>query len=221
MTERQLVLDLGYRTAFDRDDFLVTTSNCEAVSWIDNPVAWPGHALAIYGPAGCGKTHLVHVFALHTGARILAAKDVLPADIAAIVDGHAAFALEDGENVADERAFLHLFNGIKERGARLLIASRNAPGRWPVKLPDLKSRLASVQAIRISAPDDAMIEALLVKLFADRQLTVGPDVVGYLVRHMDRSFATARQVVARADAASLAGKRPVTIPLIKPLIEGS
>ncbi len=221
MTERQLVLDLGYRTAFDRDDFLVTTGNCEAVSWIDNPGAWPGHALAIFGPTGCGKSHLVHVFALHSGARILSAEDVRLDAVAAIVDGHAALALEGGEAVSDPRALLHLFNAVKERSGHLLLASRDAPGRWPVALPDLKSRLSSVPAVRISAPDDAMIEAVLVKLFADRQIGVAPDVIAYLVRHMDRTFAAARQIVARADSASLAGKRPVTIPLIKQVLENT
>jgi chromosomal replication initiation ATPase DnaA len=88
-----------------------------------------------------------------------------------------------------------------------------------VSLPDLKSRLASIPAIGIAAPDDATLEAILVKLFTDRQLVVGPEVVTYLVRHMDRSFAAMRDLVARADAASLAGKRPVTVPLVRALVE--
>jgi chromosomal replication initiation ATPase DnaA len=64
-----------------------------------------------------------------------------------------------------------------------------------------------------------MIEAVLVKLFADRQLAVAPEVIAYLVRHMDRSFAALRSLVARADALALAEKRPVTVPLVKSLLE--
>ncbi len=217
--DRQLVLDLGHRPAFGRDDFLVTPGNNEAVEWIDRWPAWPGHALAIFGPAGCGKSHLVHVFALRAQAHVLSAADVRTDSVARLIEGPAALALEDGEAVSDPRALLHLFNAVKEKGGTLLLTSREPPARWPVALPDLKSRLAAIPAVRIAPPDDAMMEAVLVKLFADRQLAVAPDVVAYLVRHMDRSFAAARAVVAKADSASLTDKRAVTIPLIKQVLE--
>jgi len=218
--DRQLVLDLGHRPAFGRDDFLVTPGNHEAVEWIDRWPAWPGHALALFGPAGCGKTHLAQVFALRASAPVLAAADVRPEAVARLIEAHQSLVLEDGEAVADPRALLHLFNAMKEQGGFLLLTSCEPPARWPTALPDLKSRLSAVPAVRISPPDDAMMEAVLVKLFADRQLEVAPDVIAYLLRRMDRSFAAARQVVARADAASLADKRAITIPLIKQVLGG-
>jgi len=55
-----------------------------------------------------------------------------------------------------------------------------------------------------------LLSAVLAKLFADRQVTPKPDVIPYLILRMDRSFAAARKVVARLDAASIAQKRPVT-----------
>lgn len=220
MTEdRQLVFDLGHRPAFGRDDFLVTSGNRDAVDWIDRWPVWPGHALAIFGPAGCGKSHLTHVFALRAAALVLAPVDVRSDNIARLIEGPLALALEDGEAVADSRSLLHLFNAVKERGGTLLLTSREPPARWPVTLADLSSRLAAVTTVRIAPPDDAMMEAVLVKLFADRQITVGPDVIAYLVRHMDRSFAAARAVVAKADSASLTDKRAVTIPLVKQILE--
>ena len=216
--DRQLTFDLGHRPAFGRDDFLVAPGNREAVEWIDRWPQWTSHALAIFGPAGCGKSHLVHVFALRTGARVLSAADVTTANVPTLVEGHAALALEEGDAVADPRGLLHLYNTVKERGGHLLLTSREPPARWPVELPDLKSRMASVPAVRIAPPDDAMMEAVLVKLFADRQIAVTPDVIAYLLRHMDRSFAAARHVVAEADNAALAGKRAVTVPLIKQVL---
>ena len=74
-------------------------------------------------------------------------------------------------------------------------------------------------AVRIAPPDDAMMEAVLVKLFADRQIAVAPDVIVYLLRHMDRSFAAARHIVAKADGAAMAGKRAVTMPLIRQVLD--
>ncbi len=214
-SDRQLVLDLGHRPAFGRDDFLVAPGNREAVDWIDRWPDWPSQVLAIFGPAGCGKSHLAQVFALHAGAVLVAAADVRVETVARLVAGRPVLVVEDGDEVADPRGLLHLYNAVKEAGGHLLLTSREPPARWPVELLDLKSRLTALPAVRISAPDDAMMEAVLVKLFSDRQIEVGPGVVAYLLRRIDRSFAAARAVVAQADEASLTGKRAVTIPFLR------
>ena len=204
-----------------REDFWVAPGNRDAVDWVDRWPHWPGHALALFGPAGCGKSHLVQVFALRSGARVIAPGDLAIDAVPALVESAVALALENADAVTDPRALLHLYNALQQRGRFLLLIAREAPARWRVDLADLRSRLASVPAIGIDAPDDATVEAILVKLFADRQLVVAPEVVTYLVRHMDRSFAAIRELVARADAASLGAKRPVTVPLVRSLLEAS
>jgi chromosomal replication initiation ATPase DnaA len=219
--KRQLAFDLGHRPAFDRDDFLVAPCNAEAVAQIDLWPEWTDHAIAIFGPPGCGKSHLAHVYALRTGATVLTPGEVIGTEIANLVERHKSLVIEDGESISDSRALLHLFNAMKEQGGHMLLTSGEPPSRWPVTLPDLKSRLAAVHAVRINAPDDAMIEAVLVKLFADRQLLVSPETLSYIVRHMDRSFAAARRTVELADTESLAGKRPITVPLIKGVLDAS
>ncbi len=219
--KRQLALDLGHRPAFGRDDFLVAPGNAEAVAHIDRWPDWSGHALAIFGPPGCGKSHLAHVFALRAAAMVVEPGDVNVSSVVNLIEPNSSLVIENGESVPDPRALLHLFNAMKEKGGHILLTSREPPSRWPVTLPDLKSRLAAVQAVRIDAPDDAMIEAVLVKLFADRQLSVSPDVVAYMLRRMDRSFAAARRIVDLADTESLAGQRPISVPLIKSILSAS
>ena len=66
----------------------------------------------------------------------------------------------------------------------------------------------------LGPPDEQLIEAVLVKLFADRQLAVEPAVVRYLLRRMERSFAAARSVVAAIDRESLRSGRPATVPFV-------
>jgi chromosomal replication initiation ATPase DnaA len=215
--QRQLALDLGHRPAYGREDFLVAPGNREAVEWIDRWPAWPGHALGLFGPTGCGKSHLSQVFALKARAIALAAPDLTPDAVGAILGRAGAFVVEEG-HLADERALFHLFNAVRESKGALLLTGREPPARWRTELPDLRSRLASIPAVGIAPPDDAMMEAVLVKLFADRQLGVAPDVIAYALRRMDRSFAAARRLVATADKESLAGKRPITIPLVKTII---
>jgi chromosomal replication initiation ATPase DnaA len=85
-------------------------------------------------------------------------------------------------------------------------------------LPDLRSRLSALPVAAIGAPDDALLQALLLKLFADRQLRIGPEILTYLLPRMERSFLGVRALVERIDAAALALKRPVTIPLLRDIL---
>lgn len=217
--EMQLPLDLGHRPALGDDDFLVAQSNSDAVAWLDRWPDWPAPALAIYGPAGCGKTHLAHVFAARSGARLISAPHLTSEDPPFLLDANVALVIEDADAGIDETALFHLFNATKEAGKHLLLTGLRPPARWDIALPDLRSRLSSIPAVAISLPDDQLMAALLVKLFADRQLKVGQDVVGYLISRMERSFAAARDLVAATDAAGLAAQRAITVPLVRDVMD--
>jgi chromosomal replication initiation ATPase DnaA len=224
----QLPLELDHRPALAREDFLVAPSNEVAVAWIDRWPDWPAQALAIFGPPGSGKTHLCQVWRQASGAvQIDAAMlrgDEPPAYLGTGEGGIGACVVEGVADVlADEpevaRRLLHLYNMMLERGGFLLLSDREAPARWPCPLADLRSRLSGMQAVALGEPDDALIEAVLVKLFADRQLSVGADVVNYLTARIERSFAAARRVVAAVDRAALAKRRQVTVPLVRGVLQ--
>ncbi len=100
----------------------------------------------------------------------------------------------------------------------MLLTAREPPARWPGLLPDLRSRLAAAPAVAVAELDDALLAALLVKLFADRQLAVSQEVVLFLVRQMERSFEAARRLVADLDAAGLRDHRGITIPLARAVL---
>lgn len=209
----QLALDLGVRAAQGREDFLVAPINAEAVAWIDRWPDWPAPALAVVGPAGCGKTHLAQVWRARSGARVLTSDEVGQWDPDGFPATAPACIVEHADRVADETALFHLYNFIAERSGALLLTARTAPARWHIGLADLASRLRAAPVAAISPPDDAVIEAVLVKLFADRQLRVGPEVVAFLVARIERSFAAASKIVAALDEAAMQARRAVTVPL--------
>jgi chromosomal replication initiation ATPase DnaA len=93
------------------------------------------------------------------------------------------------------------------------VSGRRPPARWTIRLPDLASRLAATTVAKLDAPDDALLAALLVKHFADRQVAVAPGLIDYLVSRVERSAAAAEAVVAALDRAGLAGRRPLTARL--------
>ncbi len=212
---RQIPIPFEHRPALQRDDYLVTPANAEAVAWIDRWPDWPGPLLAVWGPEGCGKSHLAQVFLARTGGRLLTVPD------AGVVEAGGAYVLEDLDRIPslDEEALFHLFNALKSAEGRILVTARAAPARWPLALADLASRLKGSPAVEITAPDDALLAALLVKHFSDRQLRVDAEVVAYMVPRMDRTFQAAADLVAAIDAEALARKRAVTVPLVRKVLE--
>lgn len=178
---------------------------------------WPSHTIAIIGPEGSGKSHLASIWAQMSGARVLSARALNTATLPeALATG--ALVLENcGEGGLDERALFHLLNLVREQEAYLLLTGRLAPVLWGVALPDLESRLRAVPAVAMSMPDDALLRAVMVKLFADRQLAVDESLVSYLLARVGRSFAALQEAVRTLDREALQRKRPVNRALASEL----
>jgi DnaA regulatory inactivator Hda len=222
VSQGQLAFDLGHRPALGRDDFLVAPCNAEAVAWLDRWPAWPAHGLVLYGPPGCGKSHLLAAFAAAheaEGATLLAAADLTTARVPALVEGGRLLLVDDLDRLADEAALFHLHNLAREAGRFLVLAAGRPPAHLPIALADLASRLRALPLVGIGAPDDSVLAAVMVKQFADRQLAVAEGVVPYLVGRMERSFAAARALVEALDRASLAEHRAVTVRLAREVME--
>ncbi len=223
---RQLPLDLAGPPSYGRADFLPAEANAAALAWIDRWPDWPGPASVLVGPAGSGKTHLLHLWAERAQALHLHGGELDHLQLASLLDvlGTARHvALDEADAVADrpnaEQQLFHLYNWLRERGGSLLLAARAAPARWPLRLPDLASRLRAAAVAEIGAPDDALLSAVLVKLFHDRQVTITEELVQYLVRRMERSLSAAVVMVDRIDRRTLADKRPVSIKLLREMTE--
>jgi chromosomal replication initiation ATPase DnaA len=205
-TERlQLLLPFPYAPGYDSRDFLPAASNQEALAWLDTD--WPERRLALWGPGGCGKSHLLHIWAERVGTRVLAGQGLRDLDG---VPESGALALDDADTVGSEPLLLHLLNTARDRGLLVLLAGRMPPSRWPVRLPDLSSRLRAITSAEIRPPDDDLLAALLMHLLADRQLTVAQPVQAWLLTHLPRSPAALRHAVERLDRASLAVGKPIT-----------
>ncbi len=205
---RQLVLDLPVRQALGRADFFVAPCNRLALTQLDGWARWPDGRLVLTGPAGSGKTHLAHVWAAQSGARIIEAQSLSPKDAC------EALVVENADRIGqNETALFHVYNRMNAEGGALLITGKSAPSRWGLGLADLRSRLESMPLVALEPPDDALLSMIIVKLFDDRQLPVSPKLLAYLLKRVGRSYAAVNALVAALDKAALAAGGPLSIPL--------
>jgi chromosomal replication initiation ATPase DnaA len=207
---RQLTLDLDHAESYARDDFLGGPSNAAALTLIDSWPDWPNRIVALVGPEGAGKSHLASIWAAQAGARCVAARALSDTDVPAALATGALVVEDAAEGRFDETAMFHLLNLARQEEAFVLLTAGTAPGTWTIRTADLASRLKVLPVTALAPPDDVLLRAVLVKLFADRQLAVDEQLIGYVATHIGRSFADARAAVVALDQEAMRLKRPLT-----------
>src|SRR3954464_10541469 len=199
----QLALALDHGESLAREDFLAGPSNHAALSLIERWPDWPSRTVLLRGPEGSGKTHLAAIWAREAGARTLAPRRLDSAEVP-IALATGALVLDNlAEDSFDEAALFHLLNLAREERAYVLITARTAPAGWRISVAGLAPGLRALPVVALNAPDDALLRAVIVKLFADRQLAVDESLVGFLTHRIERSFAAAREAVRMLDAEAL------------------
>ena len=207
---KQLPLELPVEARLEAEDFLVSPSNETAYALMEAWPNWPHRIVRLVGPEGAGKSHLAAIWARRAHAWTTPAFEISEARVPHLASG-GALVIEDCDSQGlDEHALFHLVNAVQGRSGYAVLTARSAPEQWGLRTPDLLSRLRQSPGVEIGAPDDALLRVVLVKLFIDRQLVVDTSVVDFIALHIERSLATARQVVAALDREALASGRRIT-----------
>ncbi|HXW20795.1 MAG TPA: DnaA/Hda family protein [Roseiarcus sp.] len=215
---RQLTLDLPHEPSYAEEDFLSAPANSEALAAVAAWPQWPGGMLLLTGPSGAGKSHLGAIWAKRAGAATARGETLGKADLVALGEARAVL-VDDADLVGEaEAALFHLVNMTRERGASLLLTAAFPPDVWGLAKADLRSRLRLAPLAQLLEPDEALARAVLVKLFADRQLIVEPTVIDYIAPRIDRSLSAARAIVAALDREALARGRAITKPVVSAIL---
>ncbi|MBX7145724.1 MAG: hypothetical protein K1X44_00285 [Alphaproteobacteria bacterium] len=225
MSIKQFSLKFQHKNSYLEEDFFVSDSNRIAKNLIDLWPIWPQPIVAIYGPEGSGKTHLAQIWGQKSQSYFFTYSKTNLEQWLQLSKSFKTFVFDDQEEVRKndkqnfEKFFFHLLNLIKKKKKNLLICSQMPPSRWSVDLPDLQSRLETIQAVPIYPPDDFLITALLVKKFSDYQLTINKRIIDYILTHTERSFVAIHHIVQQIDEYNLASKKPLNLSLVRQIIK--
>lgn len=219
----QMTFALPQENALGREDFLVSSCNEIALQSIENTANWPLGKLCLVGAVSAGKTHLTHIWAKAQNARIVEAADL--ADPANITPSDQPTAIENIDRIAGqseaETQLFHLHNNLASNDLPLLITGRLPPARLAFGLADLKSRMEATHIVEIGPMDDDLVTGLLVKQFADRQISPKPELIRYAVPRLRREFAAISDFVAQVDRRAYVEKKPIGLALARDILDRS
>lgn len=205
---RQLPLDLGHSPGHSRDHLVVSAENAAALGLIDSWPRWAAPVALLVGPAGSGKSHMLSIFREEHAAADAAADYEAAIEAA---DAGRPIVLDDADAMRlDQTQLFHLINAVRSAQTTLLMTAQGFPPTWGLNLPDLISRLKAASVVEIAEPGDTLLSAVVMKLFADRQIEIEPHVVQFITRRIERSLAAAIAVVDQLDRTALEQRRPIT-----------
>lgn len=221
MAIEQLAFDISQNPSYAWENYFVTDANGQAVSWIKKWPQWNNRCLILQGPKACGKTHLAHLWQREAEAVFLTPQQITKGSLVEIISENPHVIIEDLDILDLGEHYFHLFNLVHEHQGFMLMTSSSQVALLEITLKDLDSRLKATPSVAIHPPDDYLMQALLIKGFADRQLRVNQDIITYILRRIKRSYVALRATLERLDEASLTQGRNLTLPLVRQVIDST
>lgn len=204
----QLPFEYGHEPSHAEADFIVGDGNRLALAHVLSFPDWPGPLTLLLGAAKSGKSHLARIFSERARAATPAPGEI---EDLARMGGIAPLVIEDVDRAGyDETALFHLLNQSMRDGRPLLMTAREPVANWPFQTDDLKSRARLAALFALAPSDDIQLSQMFVKLFGDRQISVDPSVIGYLVARMERSPEEAVVLADLVDRLALAKGSAIT-----------
>jgi DnaA family protein len=219
---RQLLLDLPADKPQTLESF-VTGANAELLQLLQRVAQGRAAGLDerfvyLWGEAGAGKTHLLRAMGALPHARYIAG-DAAP-EAFAHQSAVTLYLLDDADRLSAEAqiAAFALFNQVREQGGTLIAAGKLAPAGLQLR-EDLRTRFGWGLIYQLHGLSDEDKIAALTHNAAARGLTLSPGVLPYLITHFARDMRSLSALLDALDAYSLETKRPITLPLLRELLQ--
>ena len=215
----QLILKFPFKKNYLKHDFYVSKNNFNAYKLIESWPKWPSRFINIFGPKGCGKTHLINILNNKIQCIIVKANKLGP-DTLSKYKLKECLVIDDFENNTDEKLLYSIINMAVQDNKYLIISSMESLKKIKVKLKDLASRFSSFIDIGIDLPTDDLLRVILTKNFSDKQITISKKNIEYILKNIDRSYEKIEMFSNSIDHTSLEKSQPVSLHLIKKTLAG-
>ena len=213
----QLIFNFPFRKNYLKQDFYVSSNNFNAFKLIESWPKWPSRLVNIFGPKGCGKTHLINILQTKIQSLLILSKNV-SSDILVEYKTKECLIIDDYNNNIDEKILYSVINQSYQDNKYLIISSPTSIKKFKTELVDLGSRFSSFVDIGIDLPTDDLLRVILTKHFSDKQIQISEKNIEYILKNIERSYEKINNFSNSIDSLSLTKAQPVKLQLIKKVL---
>jgi len=214
----QLVFKFPFKTKYYEQDYYVSSNNFSAYRLIESWPNWPDKWVNIYGPKGCGKTHLSNILKKKISViEILDAKKIDEENTSKF-EKLDCLIIDNYENNIDENFFYSILNHFKQLDTYVVVNSLLPIKNMKLELKDLKSRAESFVSLGIELPTDDLLRVIISKSFSDKQIDISPKISEYIIKNIERSYEKVFKFIKEIDDLSLSSGKSININLIKKVL---
>ena len=214
---QQLIFNFPFKKTYLSQDFYVSKNNFNAFKLIESWPQWPGRFINIFGPIGCGKTHLVNILSNKINGLIISSQKI-DENIINQFKTKECLIIDDFDNDIDENLLYSIINLANQDNKYLIISSPISLKKFKIGLKDLNSRFTSFIEVGIDLPTDDLVKVILTKNFSDKQITISKKNIDYILNNIDRSYEKINLFSSLIDNLSLEKAKPVNLKLIKDVL---
>ena len=213
----QLIFNFPFKKNYLKQDFYVSKNNFNAYKLIESWPKWPSRLINIFGPPGCGKTHLLNILKSKIQSVIISSDNVSD-EILNTYKTKECLIIDNYNNDINEKILYSIINQAYLDNKYLIISSTISIKKFEIKLLDLKSRFSSFIDIGIELPTDDLIRVILTKNFSDKQIQVSQKNIEYILKNIERSYEKINTFSNSIDSLSLTKAQPIKLNLIKKVL---
>ena len=184
---QQLIFNFPFKKTYLSQDFYVSKNNFNAFKLIESWPQWPSRFINIFGPIGCGKTHLANILSSKINSLIISSQKI-DENIINQFKTKECLIIDDFDNDIDENLLYSIINLANQDNKYLIISSPISLKKFKIKLKDLNSRFTSFIDIGIDLPTDDLLKVILTKNFSDKQIEVSKKNIDFILKNIDRSY---------------------------------
>ena len=215
---QQLIFNFPFKKTYLSQDFYVSKNNFNAFKLIESWPQWPSRFINIFGPKGCGKTHLANILSSKIGSLIISANKI-DNGVIGRYKTKECLIIDDFNNDIEENLLYSIINLALQDNKYLIISSPISLKKFKIKLKDLNSRFTSFIEVGIDLPTDDLIKVILTKNFSDKQISISKKNIDYIVNNIDRSFEKINLFSNSIDNLSLEKAKPINLQFIKDVLK--
>ena len=214
----QLVFKFPFKTKYYEQDYYVSSNNFSAYRLIESWPNWPDKWVNIFGPTGCGKTHLSNILKKKINSvEILNAENITDETISKF-EKLNCLIIDNYEKNIDEKTFYSILNSSKQLDTYVVINSFLPIKDIKFNLKDLRSRAKSFMNLGIELPTDDLLTVIISKFFSEKQIELNPKISEYIIKNTERSYEKVFKCIKEIDDLSLSSGKSININLIKKVL---